>query len=48
MSDDDAAPIAPVGDVKAVETGKPDTQQEHCHYHAGIEFVAPSSIRSLD
>lgn len=45
MSDDGEAPILPAEDV---ESGKADPQQEHCHFHAGVEFVAPSSIRNLD
>ncbi|ENH65164.1 Zinc-regulated transporter 1 [Fusarium oxysporum f. sp. cubense race 1] len=34
MSDDGEAPILPAADV---ESGKADPQQEHCHFHAGVE-----------
>jgi solute carrier family 39 (zinc transporter), member 1/2/3 len=45
MSDDGEAPILPAADV---ESGKADPQEEHCHFHAGVEFVTPSSPRELD
>ncbi|KAI1035583.1 hypothetical protein LB504_005689, partial [Fusarium proliferatum] len=42
MSEDGKVPIFPAA---AVETGKPDTQQEHCHYHAGVEHCVGGGTR---
>ena len=38
MSDDGEAPILAAEDV---ESGKADPQEEHCHFHAGVEYVSP-------
>ena len=37
MSDDGEAPILAAEDV---ESGAADPQ-EHCHFHAGVEYVSP-------
>ena len=39
MSDDGEAPILAAEDV---ESGEADPQEEHCHFHAGVEYVFPS------
>lgn len=40
MSDDGEAPIILAEDV---ESGAADPEEEHCHFHAGVEYVSLSS-----
>lgn len=40
MSDDGEAPILAAEDV---ESGEADPQEEHCHFHAGVESVSSQS-----
>jgi zinc transporter 1/2/3 len=40
MSDDGEAPILAAEDV---ESGEADPQEEHCHFHAGVESVLSQS-----
>lgn len=40
MSDDGEAPIILAEDV---ESGAADPEEEHCHFHAGVEYVALQS-----
>jgi hypothetical protein len=44
MSDDGEAPILAAKDV---ESGKADPQEEHCHFHAGVEYVPSLSPTPL-
>lgn len=37
MSDDGEAPIILAEDV---ESGAADPEEEHCHFHAGVEYVS--------